>query len=192
MAEAVAPLGARVLVRRRREVVGLAVLVELDRDVLLVLLLFLDELLDCDGAVGRPVPVAVLLLDRGDQLGEHPGERVHLVAAQLGAGCEARWLFGEDALEPEHERVAHLPLGRGSAEPRVHLGDRVVESPTNRRPRSQRGRGVVIGSKEGLSGPCFGPKGRGSDAFGRLPVVRRFDERLVHGRDTILVPPLQV
>ena len=192
VAEAVAPLCTRVLVGRRREVVGLAVVVELDGDVVLVLLLFLDELLGGDGAVGRPVAVAVLLLDRGDQLGEHPGERVHLVAAQLGAGGEARRLLGEDALEPEHERVAHLPLGRGGLQPGVHLHDRVVERAAYRRARPQRGGGVVVGAKEGLSGPCFGPKGRGSDAFGRLPVVRRFDERLVHGRDTILVPPLQV
>ena len=58
------------------------------------------------------VAVAVLgrLLVGGDQLGEHPGERVHLVAAQLGAGGESRRLLGEDAVEAEHERVADAPL----------------------------------------------------------------------------------
>ena len=57
------------------------------------------------------VPVAVLaLLGGGDQLGEHPGERVDLMAAQLGAGGEMRRLLREDAFEPEQEGVAHLPL----------------------------------------------------------------------------------
>jgi hypothetical protein len=45
----------------------------------------------------------------GNQLGQHPGERVHLVAAQLRAGHQARWPFAQDALEPEHEPVAHAP-----------------------------------------------------------------------------------
>ena len=60
-----------------------------------------------------PVPVAVLaaLLRGGDQLGEHPGERVDLVAAQLGAGGEPRRLLGQHALEAEEQGIPHLPLG---------------------------------------------------------------------------------
>ena len=63
----------------------------------------------------EPVAVRRLLgaLIRGDQLGEHSGQRVDLVAAQLGAGGEARRMLGDDALEAEHERVARLPLRRG-------------------------------------------------------------------------------
>ena len=83
-------------------------LVELDGEVVVFLVLFLDDLL---GAAPLPLPFAVrLLLDGGDQLGEHPGERIHLVAAKLGSGGEVRRLLGEHALEAEHQRVAHLPF----------------------------------------------------------------------------------
>jgi len=44
------------------------------------------------------VPVLELLLVRRDQLGEHPGEGVDLVAAQLGTRSEAGRFPGEHAL----------------------------------------------------------------------------------------------
>ena len=195
VAEAVAPLGARVLVRRRRELVGLAVVVELDGDVVLVLFLFLDELLGGDGAVAvAPLPFAVLLLDRGDQLGEHPGERVHLVAAQLGAGGEVRRLLGEHALEPEHERVAHLPLGRGRL---VSPASISASASSSARRSAEPGRSD--GRAESSSGRRKGSPAQASArrAAARMPSDASqssgdCDERLVHGRDTILVPPLQV
>ena len=70
----------------------------------------------------RSRSVAVLVrraLGRGDELREHSGERVHLVAAKLGAGRGARWILGQHPLEAEHEPVAHLPAGRRRREPRA-------------------------------------------------------------------------
>ena len=61
-----------------------------------------------DGAVS--VRLRFFLVCR-DQLGEHAGERVDLVAAQLGAGCEVRFVLGEHAFEPEHEAVPDFPAG---------------------------------------------------------------------------------
>ena len=90
------------------------------------------------------VPVLGRLLRRGDQLGEHAGERVDLVAAQLGAGGEVRRLLREDALEAEQERVAHLP-GRAtapSARRRSRRGRRrapgVLRCPVRERPPGRR------------------------------------------------------
>ena len=91
-------------------------------------------------AVRRAVPVAVLLrraLRRRDELGEHAGERVDLVAPKLGARGGARGILGEHALEPEHEPVAHLPARRRLLETGVHLGDRVVERGTSCRARAR-------------------------------------------------------
>jgi len=51
------------------------------------------------------------LLVRGDEFGEHAGERIDLVASQLGAGSEVRLLLGEHALEAEHQAVLDLPAG---------------------------------------------------------------------------------
>ena len=114
VAEAVAALGARVVRGRRRQVVGLAVLVELDGEVVVVLFVLARRAprrrrRRCRRCRSRS---SARFLDRGDQLGEHPGERVDLVAAQLGARGEARRLLGQHPLEPEHQRVPHLPLGR--------------------------------------------------------------------------------
>ncbi len=109
MAEAVAADGAGIL--RRRELVRLLVLLvarDCERLVLVVLLVLLE--LDLARARGRSRSRSSVALARGDQLGEHPGERVDLVAAELGAGGGARLRVGEHALEPEHQRVAHLPL----------------------------------------------------------------------------------
>ncbi len=118
--------------------------------------------------VGRLVGVAVAvsvsvlrLLDGRDQLGEHPGERVHLMTAQLGAGGEAGRALGEHALEPEHQRVANLPLARR----------RRVAPPRSRRVR-RRGRD---------GGPCPGrgrPRGpRPGGRTARLPRLLRGGHR---------------
>ena len=82
-------------------------LLELEIDVLV--LVFLDL-----GVGAVAVSVAVLGLDlllcRGDQLGQHPGERVDLVAAQSRPGGEVRLRIGEHALQAEHQAPLHLPL----------------------------------------------------------------------------------
>ena len=78
---------------------------------------------------------------RGDQLREHPGERVDLVAAELGARRGARAVLGQDALEPEHEAVAHLPARDGWRGPS-----------RSRRARRRARRGAVSGASA-TSGP---------------------------------------
>ena len=45
-----------------------------------------------------PVAVLAVRLIRGDQLGQHPGERVDLVAPQLGAGRQVGRTLEEHAL----------------------------------------------------------------------------------------------
>ena len=133
----------------------------------------------------RPLPfAAVVLFDRGDQLGEHPGERVDLMAAQLGAGSKMRRLLGEDPLEAEHEREAHLPLGRGLGQPLVDLGERALEGAADRGPGAHARRWLVVGPQEGLSRPGFGSECRGLKAVGRLLDIQRLRQRLVHGCDT--------
>ena len=126
MAEPVAPDGAGV-----RAGVLLRFLVE---DVLgrilrgLALLFFLDGF--GGRAVSAAVPVAVRVgfaFVRCDQLGEHPGERVDLVAAQLRAGGEMGTLLREHAFETEHEAVLDLPAGRGRATSGLDLSEGVVE-----------------------------------------------------------------
>ena len=88
------------------------------------LLLFL---VDRFGAVAVAVRRLFRTLVRRNQLGEHARERVDLVAPQLGARGEVRFLFCEDALEPQHQPVAHLPVGRGRALSSIDLGDGVVK-----------------------------------------------------------------
>jgi len=101
------------------------------------------------------VPVAVLaLLHGGDQLGEHAGERVDLMAAELGAGRKERWPLGEDPLESEHERVAHLPLARRLLRACLDLGERVVERAPARCSGCEDRLRIVVGPEEGLAGPC--------------------------------------
>jgi hypothetical protein len=110
VAEAEAADGARVPLGRKREgQIGVALALGGPRRLELVLLFFVGFDI---GSVAVPVAIERLrrLLRRGDQLGQHPGERVDLVAAELGAGREARRSVGKNALEPEHQRVAPLPL----------------------------------------------------------------------------------
>ena len=107
-------------------------------------------------AVRVPVAVPVLALLHGrDQLGEHAGERVDLVAAKLGARRELRRPLGEHALEAEHERVSHLPLARRRLVARLDLGPRVVERASARRAGCEDPFRILVGPEEGLAGPCF-------------------------------------
>ena len=94
------------------------------------------ELLDRRRAVAVAVRLLVALRRR-DQLGEHPGERVDLVAAERGAGGGVRLGVGEHALEAEHQAVAHLPGGARVAPAGLDLGERVVERAPARRSRRE-------------------------------------------------------
>jgi hypothetical protein len=121
-------------------------------------LLFLFILLD--GAVA----VLGRFLVPGDQLGQHPGERVDLVSPELRARRQARRKVGENALETEHERVADFPLGRGSPAARFHLGERVVERAAPRPPLGEGFRGILVDMQERLTRPGFRPAGGGCQA----------------------------
>src|SRR5581483_4205972 len=67
-----------------------------------------------------------LALGGRDQLRQHPGERVDLVPAQLGPGAQARRPVAEHPLEPEHQRVADLPLRGRRFVAGLELGERDV------------------------------------------------------------------
>src|SRR5574337_1194250 len=77
------------------------------------------------------VPAVPVLFRRalggGDELGEHAGEGVDLMAPELGAAGGVRGALRQDALESEHEAVAHLPAGGRIVLPGGDLGERVVE-----------------------------------------------------------------
>ncbi|OLE01689.1 MAG: hypothetical protein AUG91_00650 [Actinobacteria bacterium 13_1_20CM_4_69_9] len=174
MAEAITPHRARI--GPAEAVLFLVVLVEdvLGR-VLLGLRLVLDRL--DDGAVA-----VRLLLVRRDQLGEHPRQRVDLVAAELGAGGEVRPRLGEHALEPEHEAVLDFPAGRRLAPARLDLGKGVVErAPAGRSGRERDGRVFAL-PEEGLPGPGFGSEGGGRQTVRCLRRCRRLLFDLLHER----------
>jgi hypothetical protein len=104
MPEAVATRGARIGLGRRREWLELPVGL-----VLLVLGLELGYFLRRE----RAVAVALrLTLVGGDQLGQHPRQRIDLMAAQLGPRLQLRRPLAEHPFQPEHQRVADLPLRR--------------------------------------------------------------------------------
>ena len=149
MSEAVPALRPRVL-RDRRLVVG----IDLGVVSLLAVVLVVGQV--------RLVVVAVavrrlrLPLVTRDQLGQHAGERVDLVPAQLGARAEMRRAVGQHALEAEHEGELDLPGGRGSPAPLLDLGYGFVERATACAPRRQHLRGIVVLSQERLAGPLAG------------------------------------
>src|ERR671925_269 len=135
----------------------------------LLVLLVLGDVLE-----GRAVAVqrTLVLLQVGDELGEHPGERIDLVAPELGAGGEPRRPLAEDALEPEHEAVAHLPARRGLGQPGLDLGQRVVE----RAPARGAGREdlfrILVGVEEGLACPCICAAHAGAATFSEIPLAQ--------------------
>ena len=154
-----------------------------------VVLGLLVELRLLDGAVAAPVgaAVAVLLgvaLGRGDELGEHPGERVDLMPAQLGPGGGPRRVLRQDALEPEHEPVPDLPPRRGAGEPCVHLLQGVVERGAAGRTRGERDRRVLVGRQERLAEPGFGTACRRGQVLGCVRRQRRRSRHVVYLRST--------
>ena len=58
-----------------------------------------------------PLPLAVLGL--GEQRDQRARQRVDLVGVERGAVGQVRLVLGEQALEPEHQRVLAAPLDRG-------------------------------------------------------------------------------
>ncbi len=132
--------------------------VELGRELELVLRLVVLV----DRFFGVAVAVAVrVLLRGGDQLGQHSGERVHLVAAQLRAGGEVRRPLRERALEAEQQRKAHLPRWRRFRTAGGELDQRVVECPPACRAGREDDCRVLVGAHERLAGPGFCAEGVG-------------------------------
>ena len=156
VAEAEAPARARVLavvLLGQLELVGS--LLEVDAEILLVLL---GLELGGRGAVAVAVQVGLDLRGR-DQLGQHSGERVDLVAAQLRARGELGRALAQHPLEPEHQRVADLPLVRRLPRAGLDLRERVVERPPPGRFGRKHDRRIFVRMEEGLPGPCFGLEG---------------------------------
>ncbi len=127
VAEAEAPRRARIG-PRVDVLVGVLVGLALEQAEL-VLRLLLDRVRDLDDrCVAVAVAVLGLALVRVQELGEHSGERVDLMPAELGlARGELRSCFDEHALEAEHQAVLDLPGVRGGAQPLADLGQRLVE-----------------------------------------------------------------
>jgi hypothetical protein len=184
--EAVAPYRARILALplARLVLVGLVRNAEL---VLRLVLLGLGRLFG-DGRRAVAVRTGVLLVAR-DQLRQHPGERVHLVAAKLRARGEARRLLGQDPLQPEHEAEADAPARGRRRAPRLHFGQRLVE----RLPAPLAGRehlGRVLGRvEEGLAGPDLGAPGSLDEGDGRLRCSRQVFGRRLHRRSAVETLP---
>jgi hypothetical protein len=182
MPEAVTPdcpgIGGR---SRRLEVIVLVV----DRLLVFLVFLLVGERLD------SAVPILGLSLRCRDQLGEHAGERVDLVAPKLGARGEVGRLFREDAFEPEHEREADLPLGRGRRKACVDLFGRLVERRATGGSGRQRFGGVLAFPQEGLARPGFCSEGGGRQAICCLRVSRRLVDRFLHGRSTRCAAAIQ-
>src|SRR4029453_13952486 len=119
-----------------------------------------------------------------NQLRQHPGERVDLVAAELSAGGKPGWAVGEDALKAEHQRVAPLPLVRRRPQTDLHLRDRVVERESARRAGRQHDGRVFVGPEKWLSGPVLGAGGGLAETVCRLRRWRRLLSRFLHRRST--------
>ena len=154
VAEAVASRRARVLAGERR-----LVRVEVD-DAGIEVVVLLVELgrLGVGGldAVAVAVSVPVLLgvaLIRRDQLGQHSGERIDLMAPEIGSRRRLRLRRCEHPLEAEHQAVVHSPAARRRAVSGVHLGDGVFERAPARGARSEGGCGVLTGVQERLAVP---------------------------------------
>ena len=106
-------------------------------------------------AVAIPVPVAVRVvvlllilltvgtLAVGDQRGQLAGQRVHLVAAQRGAGGQPRRLAGEHAVEAEDQGEVATPGEAGLDQPALHLGEGGVQGGSARCAGGERRIGIL-------------------------------------------------
>ena len=166
VAEAVAPHRAGILAGELRLVVGVGLLVGRLELVLLVGVLGLELRLGV--AVAVAVQVLGLALVRRDQLGQHPGERVDLVLAQLGAGGGRGRLRREHALEAEQEAEPDLPARRRRAAAALDLDERLVERGATGRSGRKGFRRILAGMEEGLAGPFLRAERVGGQAVRRV------------------------
>jgi hypothetical protein len=81
------------------------------------------------------------------------------MAPELRPRLQVRWVLAQHALEPEHERVPDLPVGRGRGVAGLDLRERVVERAAPGRPRREHGLGILVRVQERLAGPGFRPVG---------------------------------
>ena len=162
MAEPEAADSAWVFLRGERQLVGVAVGGGRFQ-LLFLVLLGLD-------VRGVPVPIRGLgsFLRGCDQLREHSGERVDLVASQLRAGGEPGRAVSEHALETEHQRVTALPLVRGRVQADVHLRDSVIQRESACRAGRQHDGRVFVSPEKWLSGPILGAGGGLAETVCRL------------------------
>ena len=129
------------------------------------------------------VPVLVgCTLRRGDELGEHPCEGIHLVAAELGSGGGSREVLREHALEPEHQAVANLPARGRLREAGPHLLERVVEGGAACGPGCECGGRILV--REGLAAPGRGAGRCRSQVFRCIRQQGRGSRGFVHVRST--------
>jgi len=134
-------------------ILNLIVLVEIVR-------LFLDlRQLGDRQHVAVSVLLLLLALRGSDQLREHPGERVDLVAAEERAGRGARLGLGEHAFKAQQEAEADLPLRRRSLPAGVDLRDRLVERASAGCPLGEHLVQVLALAKERLARPRFRAEG---------------------------------
>ena len=132
-------------------------------------------------AVGKRVVVA---LHGGDQLGKHPGECVDLVAAQRCSGGSVRLRVDQNALEAEHQPVAHLPLRARRRAAGLDLRGRVVERAAPRSSGREHDRGIFTVPKECFARPRFRVEGCGGQRV-RRQKNRRLLSRFLHVRSTL-------
>ena len=112
------------------------------------------------------VAVAVAVLDRrarlgvlpvalgvAEQGGEHAGEGVDLVRAQLEAVGQVRLVLGQDPLQAQHEREPAPPRGRRRCETGVDLEQRLVVGRAERGAGRKRHDGVVAHRDEAIASP---------------------------------------
>jgi hypothetical protein len=164
VAEAEAPARAGILaVVLERKLELLVRFLEVDAEIVLVFVLGLRP--DVSGAV-----TVQLRLDLGgrDQLRQHPRQRVDLVPAELRSGGEPWWARAEHPLEPEHQRVADLPVVGGLSLARLDLREGVVQRAAAGGSRGEHGRRVFVRVEEWLSCPGFGAEGGGGKAVRSL------------------------
>ena len=155
MTEAVAAHRARVLTDGLELVVcdlDLPVLLGVCREVAVLFVLAIRERLEA-------VRLLELALVGGDERREHAGQRVHLVATQLGSGLQQRRLAREHALQAEHEREANPPLVGRLVVARVDLGDRFVQGLAPRGAGGEHLGRLLVRPQQGLTGPASGALG---------------------------------
>ena len=102
------------------------------------------------GAGGVVLPVALRVAEQG---GEHAGQGVDLVRAQLEAVGQVRLVLRQDPLQAEHQREPAPPGGGRRRQTGVDLEQRLVVGGAERGARRKRHRGVVAHRDEAIASP---------------------------------------